>query len=233
MRSPPIMTFLPRLVVVAAFLCGLVSCVAPQNKMPSGLGAHLSGRSIACVRQATGPFGCVTPSQALAGGALALHGNVASMNAMIAAGGRNANVPSQDPGVQIERALMQHFATRFSMKPGASLLVPQQGPYGNRGPRLATGCDYVLEVGPVNWGASYFPTAWLRYRVGVHAQAQLIDGKTGKVLAKGTFGALPTERSEGLGHSDIMANTNGVVTRDVNEACRQINAHFTQQVFVP
>ena len=159
-------------------------------------------------------------------------GNAEGINAMMVHAGRNTALPG-DPGLRIERALMSHFVNRFGMQPKPTVVLPLAGPYGKTSRRPVTGADYVLEISGVGWCASYFPTAWLRYRIGVYATAKLIDGRTGKVLAGGSYGASPTQRSEGLGSDDVRENKNGVLTRDVALATDEIIAHFTHQAFEP
>jgi|GEM_PF-6793210 len=48
-------------IFILASLVALPSCGTPQINMKPALEAKLPGHTIACVRQQTGPFGCVTP----------------------------------------------------------------------------------------------------------------------------------------------------------------------------
>ena len=125
---------------------------------------------------------------------------------------------------------MKHFVSHFHMVPGKRMVVPtKKGSGDSRLP--VTGADYVLDLGPVHWGAYYLPAAWLRYRVMVGCSAGLIDARTGKVLAKGGMGGAPSQRSSGISHSDVIENRNGILTKEVNQGAREIIAHLTGNVF--
>ena len=127
---------------------------------------------------------------------------------------------------------MQHLTSRFGMKQGPSFTIPTSEPYEKTFLRPDTSTDYVLEIGPVSRLAVYFPTNWLRYRVIGLARARLVDARTGEVLGSGSFGSKPSERSEGLDHDEVMENTDGKVTRLMNEAMRQVADKFAKEVFV-
>ena len=225
------MSILSRLSLLVFLICA-ASCASSPARLKPEIAAKLAGHTIACVRQQTEPFQCVTPSQALAGSAMVYVGAQDGIRSMMVAAGRKVADKVEDPGEKIEKALMNHFTERFGMKVGPTQIVPTESAYGNRPKRPATGTDYVLEIGPVATRAVYFPAAWLRYRIGAMAGVQLVDPRTETVLAKGLFGSMPTKYSDDVSHSDVMANTNGVVTRTVNEATQTLIERFKRDVFV-
>ena len=89
----------------------------------------------------------------------------------------------EDPAGILRDGLSAGLASAY----GAHVLEVDKTPTDEKKPaaiaKLHPDADYVLDVRSGGWNYAYFPTKWGSYWVGYSAQVQLIDAKTGKLVA--------------------------------------------------
>jgi hypothetical protein len=146
--------------------------------LPEATGASLAGKTLAITRRGEKPsFMAMTAGKAtfalLGAGAMAVEGNRLVRENGIA-----------DPADTVEAVLVPALIKQYGIK-----LTPVSGHSITPGNELkqiigaAPGVDLILDIRSIGWNFAYYPTHWGTYWVGYGVEVQLIDSKSGTVLA--------------------------------------------------
>ena len=212
-----------------AWLFGLVSvlsgCVSVQHvPLAPGAAESLRGREVTVATWERPDFMAMTAGRAAIGGLLGA--------AIMTEGGKNVvnNNNVQDPAGAILQAMAADLkgahGWRFAER---QLLVGADDPA-----QLAKdypGTDVVLEMRTINWGYTYFPTTWNRYRVIYSGRLRLIDAKKGQVLAEGFCSRVPEETPNAPSGDELLANGAQVIKNELQAAANHCVQHFRTQTF--
>lgn len=81
-----------------------------------------------------------------------------------------------DPAAGIKESLEQALEKEAGFRKFVSFAQPlaRSTPSSTDAVKAAYGSGMVLEVNTIDWGGMYFPSNWMRYRLGYGAQARLI-----------------------------------------------------------
>jgi hypothetical protein len=216
------MTRFAWLLSLAAVLSG---CVSVQHvPLAPGTAESLRGREITVAAWERPDFMAMTASRAAIGGLIGA--------LTMSEGGKNVvnNNNLQDPAAAILQAMAADLkgahGWRFADR---QLLVGADDPA-----QLAKdypGTDVVLEVRTINWGYTYFPTTWNRYRVIYSGRLRLIDAKKGQVLAEGFCSRVPDETPNAPTGDELLANGAQVIKNELQAAASHCVQHFRTQTF--
>jgi hypothetical protein len=207
---------------LVAVLCG---CVSVQHvPLAAGAAESLRGREVTVAAWERPDFIAMTAGRAAIGG---LIGAVTMTE-----GGKNVvnNNNVQDPAGAILQAMAADLKSAYGWRfAGRQLLVGADDPA-----QLAKdypGTDVVLEMRTINWGYTYFPTTWNRYRVIYSARLRLIDAKKGQVLAEGFCSRVPEETPNAPTGDELLANGARVIKNELQAAASHCVQHFRSQTF--
>jgi hypothetical protein len=203
----------------------LAGCVSVEHiPLAPGAAEALRGRETALASRDRPDFTAMTAARAAIGGLIG--GAV-----MIGAGNRvveNNNV--QDPAQAIAEAIAAELKEAHQMRfaPGAisvdtddAAKIAKENPAG----------DLLLDVRTINWGYSYFPTTWNRYRVFYSARLRLIDLKRAQVLAEGFCSRMPDETPTAPTGDELLANGAEVLKNELKTAAGFCIEHFRTATF--
>jgi len=210
----------------------LASCVSPPKDQPLSQadGARLRGASLVIAKRDAPPFAEMTAGKA-ALGSFGVVGAVAGASAMESEGKKivEGNV-IQDPADQMGRQL----ASALSAARGAKVSASSASKVKDKDPkaiaRAYPGSDFVLDVRTTLWATVYFPTNWARYRVIYCAQLQLIETRTGRVIAQGVYGRVPEKTPSSPTRDELHANNAAILKRELQTGAAECTAHFKRNV---
>jgi len=177
--------------------------------LPEATAATLAGKTLAITRRGEKPsFMAMTAGKAtfalLGAGAMAVEGNRIVRENGIA-----------DPADTVEAVLVPAFVKRFGTR-----LTPESGHAIAPGNDLkqiigaAPGADLILDIRSIGWNFAYYPTHWGTYWVGYGVEVQLIDTKSGTVLADSPCGA-NTQKSAAAPSKDALVGNGAQLLKDV------------------
>jgi hypothetical protein len=152
--------------------------------LPEATAASLAGKTLAVTRRGEKPsFMAMTAGKAtfalLGAGAMAVEGNRIVRENGIA-----------DPADTVEAVLVPALGRQYGVK-----LMPESGHSIAPGNDLkqiigaAPGVDLILDIRSTGWNFAYYPTHWGTYWVGYGVEVQLVDAKSGTVLADAACGS--------------------------------------------
>lgn len=165
-------------VVLAACAIGPAMARPKLVPLPEASAASLAGKSLAVTRRGVKPsFMAMTAGKAgfalLGAGMMAAEGN-----RMV----NENNIP--DPADTVESALVPAIVKQFGVR-----LTPESGHSITPGNEIkqivgaSPGTELVLDIRSIGWNFAYYPAHWGTYWVGYGVEVQLIDAKSGQVLA--------------------------------------------------
>ncbi len=154
----------------------LAACVNTHPQLMSASSRDsLAGKTLAITRHPSQPFIAMTAGKgmfALAGvGAAIVAGNDLVEKNHIA-----------DPTIAITQEIAGHYVSGNGMQ----LVEPARTVSSSKTAalvRAAGDADYILDISPLGWGFNYLAGHFSQYRVGYSANMQLIEVRTGNVLA--------------------------------------------------
>lgn len=212
-----------------AWLFGLIAvlsgCVSVQHvPLAPGAAESLRGREVTVAAWERPDFMAMTAGRAAVGGLIGA--------LTMSEGGKNVvnNNNVQDPAAAILQAMAADLKSAYALRLGdRQLTVGADDPA-----QLAKdypGTDLVLEMRTLNWGYTYFPTTWNRYRVIYSARLRLIDAKKGQVLAEGFCSRVPEETPNAPTGDELLANGAQVIKSELQAAANHCVQHFRSQTF--
>ena len=177
--------------------------------LPEATAATLAGKTLAITRRGEKPsFIAMTAGKAgfaiFGVGAMAVEGNRIVRENGIA-----------DPADTVEAVLVPAFVKQFGTK-----LTPESGHAIAPGNDLkqiigvAPGADLILDIRSIGWNFAYYPTHWGTYWVGYGVEVQLIDARSGTVLADSPCGA-NTQKNAAAPSKDALIGNGAQLLKDV------------------
>ena len=203
----------------------LAGCVSVEHiPLAPGAAEALRGREAALVSRDRPDFGAMTAARVAIGGLIGAAVMMEAGNRVVA----DNNV--QDPAHAIAQAIAAELkeAHQLRVAPGTisvdtddAAKIAKENPAG----------DLLLDVRTINWGYSYFPTSWNRYRVFYSARLRLIDLKRAQVLAEGFCSRMPEETPTAPTGDELLANGAAVLKNELNTAAGFCIEHFRTATF--
>jgi hypothetical protein len=215
-----------RLVVLFGLfaLALLAGCVSVEHiPLETGAAQTLRGREVAVASREQPDFAAMTPAKA----ALGLIGG-----AMMVEAGKQVveenNV--QDPAHAIAQAIAAELKDTHQLRLATNAISVNSDDAAQIA-KENSGGDLLLDVRTINWGYSYFPTTWNRYRVFYTARVRLIDLKSAKVIAEGFCSRMPEETPDAPTGDELLANGAEVLKRELKTAADTCLEHYRASTF--
>ena len=195
--------------ILASFIAAPSLARPKLIPLPEATAATLAGKTLAITRRGEKPsFMAMTAGKAtfalLGAGAMAVEGNRIVRDNGIA-----------DPADTVEAvvvpALVKQYGVRLSPESGHAIAP------GNDLKQIigaAPGADLILDIRSVGWNFAYYPTHWGTYWVGYGVELQLIDTKSGTVLADSPCGA-NTLKNPAAPSKDALLGSGAQLLKDV------------------
>ncbi len=190
----------------------LAGCVNTHPQLMNASSREgLAGKTLATTKRSSQPFIAMTAGK----GMFALAG----VGAAVAAGNdlveRN-NVA--DPTIAITQAVAANYVSGNGMQ----LVEPARTVSSSKVSALisaAGDADYILDISPLGWGFNYLPGHFSQYHVGFSANMQLIEVRTGKVLASDSciYNAKKLGR-EAVSYEELLANDAAYIKQELANA---------------
>lgn len=203
----------------------LSGCVSVQHvPLAPGAAESLRGREVTVATWEQPDFMAMTAGRAAIGGLLGA--------AIMTEGGKNVvNTHNlQDPAQSVLQTVAAELKSAYGLR-----LAERNLTIGADDPTQIAkdypGTDLVLEMRTINWGYTYFPTTWNRYRVIYSARLRLIDAKKGQVLAEGFCSRVPEETPNAPTGDELLANGAQVLKNELNVAANVCVQHFRSATF--
>lgn len=197
--------------VIEILLFACVSgCATKTLPLNSSTGNLYRGKKITYSVHETQDFSAMTAGKAVFGGI----GGVA----MVSKGNQiihGNDVP--DPAAIIANSLVTKLATQYDLV----VKAPEQKTASKKPAELAKEYDYadlVLDVQTFNWGISYLPMDWNSYRILYFSRLNLIDTKTSKVIASGSFKYDSKENGSCFSYEQLTGNNADGLKKELNKA---------------
>jgi hypothetical protein len=203
----------------------LAGCVSVEHiPLAPGAADTLRGRQAALASREQPDFAAMTAARAAIGGLIGA--------AVMAEGGRRVVEANniQDPAQAIAEAIAAELRDTHQLRLAASAISVDSDDVAKIA-KENSGGDLLLDVRTINWGYSYFPTTWNRYRVFYSARLRLVDLKSAKVIAEGFCSRMPEETPDAPTGDELLANGAAVVKRELKIAADTCIEHFRGATF--
>ena len=188
----------------AALSFFLVASCASQKVVPITDVRILQNKRIAIIQREKPDFTAETPGPAALRFA-GIPGRIGAEQIMNATGNQIVRDNSvEDPAVRVSKELAETLRKKCSV----SLTSPIKTDETDSGEiaKLASSADYVVDVQTEYWGLGYFSRSSGQYHVTAYSRFNLIDCKTGKVVASGEYSKEPRKGDPSSTYDGLTKN---------------------------
>ena len=194
-----------RLLLSAASLSFfLVPSCASQKVVPISDVRILQNKRIATIQREKPDFTAETPGPAALRFA-GIPGRIGAEQIMNATGNQIVRDNSvEDPAVRVSKELAETLRNKCFVSLATPIKTNETDP--EEIAKLASRADYVVDVQTEYWGLGYFSRGSDQYHVTVYSRFNLIDCKTGKVIASGEFSRESQKNDPSFTYDGLIKN---------------------------